>query len=1502
MEDIDFHHPLFLHPLDTPGTILISHRLTGVENYSNKLEFGDGDCRRSTYPDSLRAQWDRCNAFVLSWILNTVSPDLSVALVFASNSAAVWTDLKDRFSKVDGSRIFFLHQSIAHLTQGDATISSYFTQLKLLWDEYTALVPFFTCACEVSQQNLSHLHQQRLFQLLMGLNETYAAVRSQILLMQSLPSFNRKKASPAALAVLSNDSLLNSQSALVFTPQQYSELLELLNNSRTVPALAVNCAVIFYPDFYILQDLSNGRMKGIGSHLNGLYFFEPFSALQNGIAERKHRHLLKIARTLRFQSNVPLKFWGDCILAACYIINRLLSSVLAWRTPFELLYKKPPDFSHFRVFGCLCFAVKPHNSDKFSSRSLPSVFLGYSPSKKGYILFCLDSQNFFVSHNVHFVEDVFPFKSSSSEFPVLFPPTPDILDLDFLIILTPTPPTSASPHHVPTSVSTSPPLICPTLPIVEPRRSGRTLKPPSWLKDFIHPYQSPSSPGASSSNSAMQEEIRALESNHTWTVVPLPPGKVHKVKLQASGKIERYKARLVAKGYNQKEGIDYLDTFSPAAKMVIVRTILALAVSLNWSLCQMDVSNAFLQSDLHEEVFMILPEGFRSQGEHMVCRLQKYLYGLKQASRQWNAKLTEALMLAGFEQSKFDYSLFVKKKEGKMVIILVYVDDLLITGNDMDMINDLKGVLNQNFKMKDLGDLRYFLGIEILRSQEGILLNQLKYAQDLIKDTGLSKAKVALTPLEQNQKLTTTQQHQDDKLLEDKVVYQRLIGRLIYLTHTRPDITFAVTHLSQFMQSPKQSHMEAALRVVRYIKKEPGLGIFLKAFNKHQLVAYCDSDWASCPTSRRSVSGFCVHLGDSLISWKSKKQCIVSKSSAEAEYRSMAAVTSELVWLSGLFKELEISVVSDIFKMSDDSQRAKRITIIAVCSCLLVAMVIVVAVGVNIDNDDSNEKNDKDNKNSRAYVSKKAIESICRPTDFKKTCEEEIGAEAGNATDTNDLIQAAFKAAMKFVSRAAQNSTTLRNLQKDPRTKKALDICIQLMTYSINELQKSFNKIDRFELPMLHEILADLRIWLSATITNQETCIEGFKNTTTDAGEKMKAALNISMQLSRNGLAIVTELSKGFHELNVEGIQRRRRLLGKKEVTVIGGKPKSDLSSIFSRRLLQANQDTRNGVKADVVVAKDGSGGFNNIKDAINRIPLNATKPFVIYIKEGVYEENLEFGYRMINVILIGDGKEKTRITGHVNNADGIPTFRTATVAVNGDNFFAKNIGFENSAGAAKLQAVALMVTADFSVFYNCSMDGYQDTLYVHSKRQFYRDCTVTGTIDFVFGDSASIFQNCTFLVRKPLDGQQNAVTAQGRSDARQPTGIVLQNSRIMAASELVSLKNKYPTYLGRPWGNFSRTIIMETYIDDLVKPDGWAIWDGSWGLSTCFYAEFNNDGPGSNTTSRVKWPGIKNFSMENAVDFTPGSFFVGGDSWIRARNVPYTVGFFKNNVQQKAQ
>ncbi|XWS64495.1 hypothetical protein CRYUN_Cryun05aG0008700 [Craigia yunnanensis] len=580
-------------------------------------------------------------------------------------------------------------------------------------------------------------------------------------------------------------------------------------------------------------------------------------------------------------------------------------------------------------------------------------------------------------------------------------------------------------------------------------------------------------------------------------------------------------------------------------------------------------------------------------------------------------------------------------------------------------------------------------------------------------------------------------------------------------------------------------------------------------------------------------------------------------------------------------------------------------------------MVVAVTVGVSINETNSDDDTNNGSKNSQVSSSMKAIKSICQPTDYRRTCEEQLRAEAGDSTDMKELVQAAFKAAMKFASQAAKNSTTLRDLEKDPRSKKALDVCKQLMTYSINELKKSFNQIDKLDVTKLDKMLADLKIWLSATITNQKTCLDGFRNTTTNAGEKMKKALNISMQLSRNGLAIATEMSAALKQLQIEGVSRR--LLQEDELPVLGHSEWTSFleNNSWKRRLLQDNEPpvlghnefeiqpgvrrlmaaTRSRIKPDIVVAKNGTGNFTTIKAAMTRIPLNAAKPFVIYIKEGVYEENLEFGYGMTNVALIGDGKEKTRITGRLNNADGVPTFRTATVAVNGDNFFAKNIGFENSAGAAKFQAVALMVISDFAVFYNCSMDGYQDTLYVHSKRQFYRDCTVTGTIDFVFGDAAAVFQNCTFLVRKPLDGQQAIVTAQGRTDVRQPTAIVIQNSTFTAAPELLPVKNKYPTYLGRPWGNFSRTIIMESYLDDLIKPEGWTIWDGPWGLNTCFYSEFNNHGPGSNKTGRVTWRGIKKIKPAVALGFTPGKFF-DCDSWVKPRRVPYTAGFFKSNTR----
>ncbi|XP_019251165.1 PREDICTED: uncharacterized protein LOC109230090 [Nicotiana attenuata] len=264
-------------------------------------------------------------------------------------------------------------------------------------------------------------------------------------------------------------------------------------------------------------------------------------------------------------------------------------------------------------------------------------------------------------------------------------------------------------------------------------------------------------------------------------------------------------------------------------------------------------------------------------------------------------------------------------------MVLVYVDDMLITGDSLKLIEETKNNLHQVFKMKDLGELKYFLGIEFARSKQGILMHQRKYTLELVSELGLSAAKPIATPLDTNAKLTTKEyddhckgQPADDPSA-DINSYQRLIGRLLYLTVTRPDISFSVQTLSQFLQQPKRSHMEAAIRIVKYIKNQPGRGILLSSTNNNNIIAYCDADWAACPISRKSVTGYLIKIGDSLVAWKSKKQTTVSRSSAEDEYRSIAATVAELIWLQGLMKEIGMEVALPI-EIYSDSKAAIQIT------------------------------------------------------------------------------------------------------------------------------------------------------------------------------------------------------------------------------------------------------------------------------------------------------------------------------------------------------------------------------------------------------------------------------------------------------------------------------------------------------------------------------------------------------------------------------------------------
>ncbi|XP_019155737.1 PREDICTED: uncharacterized protein LOC109152493 [Ipomoea nil] len=305
---------------------------------------------------------------------------------------------------------------------------------------------------------------------------------------------------------------------------------------------------------------------------------------------------------------------------------------------------------------------------------------------------------------------------------------------------------------------------------------------------------------------------------------------------------------------------------------------------------------------------MVLPPGFKSDKPNQACKLLRSLYGLRQASRQWNVKLTRALQAAGFKQSSADPSLFTKAKDDAFLALLIYVDDILVAGTSPSQIQSLKQMLDDAFKIKDLGTLNYFLGIEALRTPSGLHLCQRKYILDILAENGFLDSKPSNTPCVTGQKLT----NYEGNLLAKPEVYRKLVGKLLYLTHTRPDISYSVQQLSQFVDKPRDSHLTAAHRVLRYLKRSPGKGLFFPSTSQIKLQGFSDSDWASCAETRKSITSFCIYLGDSLISWKTKKQATISRSSSEAEYRALASTVCEVQWLVYLLADLQITITESI--------------------------------------------------------------------------------------------------------------------------------------------------------------------------------------------------------------------------------------------------------------------------------------------------------------------------------------------------------------------------------------------------------------------------------------------------------------------------------------------------------------------------------------------------------------------------------------------------------------
>ncbi|KAK0583501.1 hypothetical protein LWI29_037578 [Acer saccharum] len=460
--------------------------------------------------------------------------------------------------------------------------------------------------------------------------------------------------------------------------------------------------------------------------------------------------------------------------------------------------------------------------------------------------------------------------------------------------------------------------------------------------------------------------------------------------------------------------------------------------------------------------------------------------------------------------------------------------------------------------------------------------------------------------------------------------------------------------------------------------------------------------------------------------------------------------------------------------------------------------------------------------------------------------------------DDNDFFEYSVRLTLERAWRAQTHTYTLGSQCKNEREKAAWADCLELYELIILKLNGTLDSKCSQD---------DKQTWLSTALTNLVTCLAGFDDLGVPNNLPPLMSNNVSKLIS-NSLSLCPKAGPY------------------KPPSTKFGFPKWVKPG--DRKLLQVPSAS---TKANIVVAQDGSGNFKMINEAVTAASTRSgTGRYVIYIKAGTYNENVEVGTKLTNIMFVGDGIGKTVVTGSRSVGGGSTTFKSATVAVVGDGFIARDMTFRNTAGPQNHQAVALRSGSDLSVFYKCSFEGYQDTLYVHSERQFYRECDIYGTVDFIFGNAAVVLQNCNIYPRKPPN-QTNTLTAQGRTDANQNTGIIIHDCRVTAASDLKPVQSSVKTYLGRPWKEYSRTVFMTTFLDSLINPAGWMEWSGNFALNTLYYAEYANTGPGSSTANRVKWGGYRVLtSAADANKFTVGNF-LAGSSWLPATSVPFTAG-----------
>jgi hypothetical protein len=728
----------------------------------------------------------------------------------------------------------------------------------------------------------------------------------------------------------------------------------------------------------MIETQTGRRIKRLRSDNGGEYTSDPFLKIcqdegivrhftvsrtpqQNGVAERMNRTILEKVRCMLSSAGLGKSFWAEAVNYACHLINRLPTAAIDGKTPTEVWSGKPAnDYDKLHVFGCPAYF---HVRDsKLDPRAKKAVFLGFSTGVKGYRLWCPELKKVILSRDVTFNDDEMVRKckmenSQIEESDHSTGKTTQQVELEV-------PKVSVQPEQINFPVETEEEISdeveeeAPTqrslqqpdsIAVSRPRREIR--KPARYTDTVAYALpiteeDIPLTYREAISNSdkarwkeAMGEEMQSLYKNQTWKVVQLPKGKkaigCKWVYTKKEGPAEqdgvRFKARLVAKGYAQKEGIDYNEVFSPVVKHSSIRVLLALVAQFDLELVQLDVKTAFLHGDLEEDIYMTQPDGFKVAGkENLVCKLNRSLYGLKQSPRQWYKRFDQFMMRQKYTRSQFDHCVYFRKlQDGTFIYLLLYVDDMLIACKSIVEIDRLKTQLKNEFEMKDLGEAKKILGMEITRERaRGIVcLTQKQYLKKVLKRFGMDQnTKPTTTPLAPHFKLSAAMSPSTDEERDHMahVPYANLVGSLMYaMVCTRPDISQAVSMVSRYMHAPGKGHWQAAKWILRYILGTVDVGLKFERVNSgldQILVGYVDSDYAGDLDKRRSTTGYVFTLAGGPVSWRSTLQTTVALSTTEAEYMAVADAIKEAIWLHGLIEDL--GILQKNVKVLCDSQSA----------------------------------------------------------------------------------------------------------------------------------------------------------------------------------------------------------------------------------------------------------------------------------------------------------------------------------------------------------------------------------------------------------------------------------------------------------------------------------------------------------------------------------------------------------------------------------------------------